>query len=74
MQPERFIMGRPVKGRNEPSAVGGVAWVVYCLHRKAREEALKNDEQKEEIPYWKIVQKAYKNTVELFKLEELADA
>lgn len=73
-QPERFVMGKPVKGRNEPIAVGGVAWVIYSLHRKAREEALAKGQQIEEIPFWKIVQKAYKNTIDLFKLEELANA
>ncbi|KAJ3553288.1 hypothetical protein NP233_g12679 [Leucocoprinus birnbaumii] len=73
-QPERFVMGKPVKGRNEPTAVGGVAWVVYCLHRNAREEALARGEQREEIPFWKIARKAYKNTIEVFKLQELADA
>ncbi len=67
-------MGKPVKGRNEPIAIGGVAWVIYSLHRKAREEALAQGQQMEEIPYWKIVQKAYKNTIGLFKLDELADA
>lgn len=73
-QPERFTMGKPVKGRNEPIAVGGVAWVIYSLHRNAHEEALANGQQMEEIPFWKIVQKAYKNTVSLFRLDELADA
>lgn len=73
-QPERFSMGKPVKGRNEPSAVGGVAWVIYRLHRKAREEALAKGEQMEEIPFLAIAQKAYKNTIELFKLQELTDA
>ncbi|EKM83928.1 hypothetical protein AGABI1DRAFT_33246, partial [Agaricus bisporus var. burnettii JB137-S8] len=72
-QPQRFVLGKPVKGRNEPTAVGGVAWVIYSLHQQAREEALARGEQREEVPYWKIVQKAFKNTVELFKLQELID-
>lgn len=73
-QPDRFVMGRPVKGRNEPTAIGGIAWVIYSLHQRARGEALEKGQQKEDIPYWKIVQKAYRNTIELFKLPELADA
>jgi TatD DNase family protein len=48
--------------------------VVYCLHQQALEQALaKGVEQMEEVPYWKIVQKAFKNTVELFRLQELTD-
>ncbi len=72
-QPERFNMGRPVKGRNEPSAIGGIAWVIYHLHRKAREEASAKGEQREEVPFWKIVHQAYMNTIRLFNLQELTD-
>ena len=57
-KPEAFVYGRPVKGRNEPSAVGGVAWVIHKLH--------------EGVPFEKIVEKGWKNTVELFGLTELA--
>lgn len=56
-KPEALVLGRPVKGRNEPAAVGGVAWVVHRLN--------------EGIPFEKITEKAWKNTVELFGLEEL---
>lgn len=57
-KPEAFVRGKPVKGRNEPSAIGGVAWVIHRLHP--------------DIPYEKIVNKAWKNTIELFGLQELA--
>lgn len=57
MKPENFVAGRPVKGRNEPSTVGGVAWVMHCLH--------------EDIPFEKVTEKAWKNTVALFGLNEL---
>jgi len=58
-KPESFVYGRPVKGRNEPSAIGGVAWVVHKLN--------------EGVPFEKVTQKAWKNTVELFGLHELMD-
>ncbi|THH33445.1 hypothetical protein EUX98_g734 [Antrodiella citrinella] len=56
-KPEAFAYGKPVKGRNEPIAIGGVAWVVHKLNNG--------------IPFEKITEKAWKNTVELFGLEEL---
>jgi len=56
-QPERFVAGKAVKGRNEPMAIGAVAWVIHRLN--------------EGIPFEKITEKAWKNTVELFRLEEL---
>ncbi|KAI0963985.1 hypothetical protein AcW1_000914 [Taiwanofungus camphoratus] len=56
-KPESFVYGKPVKGRNEPSAIGGVAWVIHKLN--------------EGIPFEKVVEKGWKNTVELFGLEEL---
>ncbi|RPD82351.1 Mg-dependent DNase [Lentinus tigrinus ALCF2SS1-7] len=56
-KPESFVYGRPVKGRNEPSATGGVAWVVHRLN--------------EGVPFEKVTEKAWKNTVELFGLTEL---
>lgn len=59
MKPESFVYGRPVKGRNEPSAVGGVAWVVHRLN--------------EGVPLEKVTEKAWKNTIELFGLHELAE-
>ncbi|EGO25736.1 hypothetical protein SERLADRAFT_369120 [Serpula lacrymans var. lacrymans S7.9] len=56
-KPESFVYGKPVKGRNEPSAIGGVAWVVHRLN--------------EGVPFEKVTEKAYKNTVQLFGLDEL---
>ncbi|KZS95749.1 Mg-dependent DNase [Sistotremastrum niveocremeum HHB9708] len=55
-KPESFVEGSPVKGRNEPSAIGGVAWVISQLHG---------------LPFEEVVERAWKNTVELFGLEEL---
>ncbi|KAG2154672.1 hypothetical protein DEU56DRAFT_769703 [Suillus clintonianus] len=52
-----FMMGKPVKGRNEPSAIGGVAWVIHKLN--------------EGVPFEKVTEKVYKNTVQLFGLDEL---
>jgi len=57
-KPESFVYGKPVKGRNEPNAIGGVAWVVHKLN--------------EGIPLERVTEKAWKNTVEVFGLEELA--
>lgn len=51
------MAGRPVKGRNEPTAIGAVAWVMHRLN--------------EGVPYEKVTEKAFKNTVELFQLHEL---
>lgn len=56
-KPESFVYGRPVKGRNEPAAIGGVAWVVYKLAEGASFE--------------QVTEKAWKNTVEAFDLTEL---
>lgn len=56
-KPEAFVAGRPVKGRNEPTAIGAVAWVMHKLN--------------EGVPYKDITEKAFKNTVELFQLHEL---
>jgi TatD DNase family protein len=56
-QPERFVLGKAVKGRNEPMAIGAVAWVIHRLN--------------EGIPFEKVTEKAWKNTIELFQLEEL---
>lgn len=57
IKPESFVYGRPVKGRNEPAAIGGVAWVVHRLN--------------EGIPFEKVTEKGWKNTIELFGLSEL---
>ncbi|KAK0198281.1 hypothetical protein F5146DRAFT_1018935 [Armillaria mellea] len=54
--PPNSVYGRPVKGRNEPCAIGGVAWVIHKLNG---------------VPFEKVTEKAWKNTVELFGLEEL---
>jgi len=56
-KPTSFVMGKPVKGRNEPSAIGGVAWVIHKLN--------------EGVPFEKVTEKAYKNAVQLFQLDEL---
>ncbi|OJT02743.1 hypothetical protein TRAPUB_6737 [Trametes pubescens] len=56
-KPESFVYGRPVKGRNEPGAIGGVAWVVHKLSEGASFE--------------QVTEKAWKNTVEVFGLAEL---
>jgi TatD DNase family protein len=58
-KPERFIYGQPVKGRNEPCAIGGVAWVLHKLH-----DGLSMEE---------LVEHAWKNTIDVFGLEELND-
>jgi len=55
-RPEKFVKGQTVKGRNEPCAIGGVAWVVHILTG---------------APFEKVVEKAWKNTVDLFQLEGL---
>jgi len=57
-KPENFVLGQPVKGRNEPSAIGGVAWVIHRLNN---------------VPFEKVTEKAWKNTVQLFALDELLD-
>ncbi|KDQ63449.1 hypothetical protein JAAARDRAFT_119837 [Jaapia argillacea MUCL 33604] len=59
-QPHRFVYGKPVKGRNEPCAIGGVGWVIHELHEGA-------------VPFEKIKEKVWRNTIELFGLEELKD-
>jgi TatD DNase family protein len=56
-QPERFVYGKAVKGRNEPCAIGGVAWVIHKLH--------------DGIPIEDVMEKVWKNTVELFKLDDI---
>jgi TatD DNase family protein len=56
---DNFVHGKPVKGRNEPSAIGGVAWVIHELNSG--------------VPFEKVTEKAWKNTVELFGLEELVE-
>lgn len=59
-KPDRFVYGKPVKGRNEPSAIGGVAWVLHRMN--------------EGVAFERITERAWKNTIEVFGLEELMDA
>ncbi|KAF9269409.1 hypothetical protein L218DRAFT_1029692 [Marasmius fiardii PR-910] len=59
MKPERFTYGKPVKGRNEPCAIGGVAWTLHSLNP--------------DVPFEELAEKAWKNTVEVFSLRELVD-
>jgi TatD DNase family protein len=56
-KPENFVLGKAVKGRNEPSAIGAVAWVIHRLN--------------EGIPLEMVTERAWKNTIELFQLDEL---
>ncbi|KAI9461016.1 Mg-dependent DNase [Lactarius psammicola] len=51
---EAFVPGRPVKGRNEPSAIGAVAWVAHKV--------------KEEASFQDFVEQGWRNTIELFGL------
>ncbi|QRV83286.1 TatD DNase family protein [Ceratobasidium sp. AG-Ba] len=57
-QPEKFIEGRAVKGRNEPCAVGGVAWVVASLNNCELDD---------------VSRATWNNSVEMFNLHELMD-
>jgi TatD DNase family protein len=59
-KPERFIHGKAVKGRNEPSTIGGVAWVLHRMN--------------EGVSFERITERAWKNTVEVFGLDELKGA
>lgn len=55
-KPEAFVYGKPVKGRNEPCAIGGVGWVVS---------------QVQGVSFETLTERIWENTVELFKLDEL---
>jgi len=55
-KPERFVPGQMVKGRNEPCAIGGVAWVIAQLKG---------------VPLEDVVEAAWRNTVEVFGLDDL---
>ncbi|KAG2023052.1 TatD DNase domain containing 1, variant 3 [Coprinopsis cinerea AmutBmut pab1-1] len=55
---ERFVKGKVVKGRNEPIAIGGVAWVMHRLLQ---------------VPYKTLVDTTWDNTVRTFGLSELVD-
>jgi TatD DNase family protein len=50
-KPEKFVLGKPVKGRNEPISIGAVAWVIA---------------QVKGVPFEEVVEAAWRNTVELF--------
>lgn len=58
-KPERFVYGKSVKGRNEPCGVGGVAWVLHRMN--------------ENVEFERIAERAWKNTVGVFGLDELRD-
>jgi TatD DNase family protein len=58
---EAFVPGRPVKGRNEPSTIGAVAWVAH----KVKEGASSRFEE--------FVEQGWKNTIDLFDLRELSE-
>ncbi|KDQ14435.1 hypothetical protein BOTBODRAFT_66043 [Botryobasidium botryosum FD-172 SS1] len=55
-KPERFVPGQMVKGRNEPCAIGGVAWVIAQLKG---------------VPLEDVVEAAWKNTVQVFGLDDM---
>jgi TatD DNase family protein len=55
LKPERFVLGKPVKGRNEPYSIGAVAWVVA---------------QVKGVPFDEVVEAAWRNTIELFGFPE----
>lgn len=57
-KPEKFVMGKPVKSRNEPASVGAVAWVVHELL------------EGEPASFEEFSEQVYKNCIELFKLDE----
>ena len=56
-KPESHVPGKPVKGRNEPCAIGGVAWVIQSLH--------------DNISFENLVEQAWANAVDAFLLKEL---
>lgn len=56
VKPERYKEGTPVLGRNEPAAIGGVAWVMHKLL---------------DVTFEDLTEQAWKNTVGVFALGEL---
>ncbi|KAL0578992.1 hypothetical protein V5O48_002987 [Marasmius crinis-equi] len=58
-KPERFSYGKPVKGRNEPCAIGAVAWVIHRLNP--------------DVIFEEATEKAWKNTVDVFGLDDVVD-
>ena len=55
-KPEKFQAGKPVKGRNEPTAIGAVAWVLCQLHNVSMQE---------------LSEQVWENTVKVFDLQGL---
>ena len=55
-KPEKFQAGKPVKGRNEPTAIGAVAWVLCQLHDVSMQE---------------LTEQVWENTVKVFDLQGL---
>jgi TatD DNase family protein len=51
VKPDKFVAGKPVKGRNEPMSIGGVAWVVA---------------QVKQVLFEEVVEAAWRNTNQLF--------
>ncbi|KAJ8702396.1 hypothetical protein PTI98_001112 [Pleurotus ostreatus] len=56
VKPESFVRGKAVKGRNEPTAIGGIAWVMHKLLG---------------VPFDEVVERAWKNTVDVFGLDDV---
>ena len=54
---EGFVPGKAVKGRNEPCAVGGVAWALFCIRNG------------ESPSFEEMVERCWQNTVDLFQLD-----
>ncbi|KAI5898350.1 Mg-dependent DNase [Schizophyllum commune H4-8] len=55
-KPEKFQAGKPVKGRNEPTAIGAVAWVLCQLHNVTMQE---------------LSEQVWQNTIKVFDLQGL---
>ena len=54
VKPEKYKDGSTVAGRNEPAAIGGVAWVMHSLLG---------------VSFQELTEQAWKNTVEVFGIE-----
>ncbi|TEB38982.1 Metallo-dependent hydrolase, partial [Coprinellus micaceus] len=54
VKPEKYKDGSPVAGRDEPAAIGGVAWVMHSLLG---------------LSFEALTEQAWKNTVDLFGIE-----
>lgn len=62
-RPDRFVAGHVIKGRNEPCAIGGVAWVVAKVLSTVQGA-------EKDTTFEKVCEAAWKNTVEVFGLED----